>query len=465
MTEKAIGAGASPPLPALLPKTGGARAREEESALAVAQICGDAASRRRGHRERGAVVAEATIALAVFIFAIFTLLSFVNLCYIQAKIGAALAESAKEISQYAFLYYKFSIDKAQAEPGEENAGSGATAAQTIGGVGALLDALSGSNDSLSAGNFRDIANSAGAAGVEVGSLFATYGEELKDPKTFLVGMAELAGEEAPEAGKNKLGQLMALAFTQKNLIESPKDDADKFLRRHGVKDGLAGLDFDGSTLMAYGTSDEIQLVATYDIEVIRLLGAGFRFTVTQCAKTEAWGGGISALRIAGAGLGTTGVWDLSSLERGKAITNAEKSLLLYTSDDRGFDAFDPAENQFIQITSIYGKSYTTLASIRSRLYSTLNEMREKVSKIGEDVAVKDASDGGAEKIFNSQAATRTYKIILVVPDNADLTLTKSAAEALENERKASGETVEVEVKTGYGSPSVKTDAAAGGTGA
>ncbi|MDR2420610.1 MAG: hypothetical protein LBD49_00700 [Oscillospiraceae bacterium] len=415
-------------------------------------------SPRRGDSERGAVVAEATIALAVFIFAIFTLLSLVNMCYIQSKIGSSLAESAKEISQYAFLYYKFSIDKAQAKLNAENAESRATATQTIDGVGTVLDALSDSKDSLGAGSFREIADSAGTAGTEVKSIFTMYKDELKDPKTFLIGMAKLAGEEVLETGKNKLGQLMALAFTQKNLIESPKDDADKFLRRYKIKDGLDGLNFDGSTLMAYGKSDEIQLVVTYDIEVIKLLNIDFSFTVTQCAKTEAWGGGVSAARIARAKLGTgANVWDLTPLERGKTITDMEKNKFRYTSEDRGFDAFEPTGNRFIQITSMYGETYKTASGIRSKLYSTLSDMSKKVAKVDEDVTVKDSTESGKEKTLKSPVSTRTYKIILVVPDNADLATIKSAAEAFEREKRASGETVEVEVRTGYGSPTEKPD--------
>ncbi|MDR1065178.1 MAG: hypothetical protein LBL25_02290, partial [Oscillospiraceae bacterium] len=400
---------------------------------------------------------EATISLAAFIFAIFTLLSIVNICYIQAKIGSSLASSAKELSQYSFLYYKFSIDKAQAALNAETAGSRATAVETIDGVGTMLDALSDSKSSLDAGSFGEIADSAGIAGTTVKGLTATYKEELKDPKTFIIGMAKLAGEEALEAGKNKLGQLMARALMQKNLIESPKDDADKFLRRYRIRDGLDGLDFDGSTLMTYGKSDEIQLVVTYDIEVVRLLDFDFHFTVTQCAKTAAWGNGVSGVRMARVKLGTGGsVWDLPQLERGKTITDLEKAGFTYTSDGNGFDGYDKAENQFIQVTSMYGESYKKESAIKSRLYDVFNDMRGKISRMGEDVTVKDRSDSNREKTFKSQEATRIYKIILVVPDNADLETTKKAAEEFERSQSASGRTVTVEVKTGYGSPTEKT---------
>jgi prophage DNA circulation protein len=104
---------------------------------------------------------------------------------------------------------------------------------------------------------------------------------------------------------------------------------------------------------------------------------------------------------------------------------------------------------------MYGDSYKSEDSIKGKLYESLSGMRTRVSKLGKNINVKDASDGGKEKTITSPELTRIYKVILVVPDNADLTTVKSAAEAFEREQRASGTTVEVEVKTGYGSPTDK----------
>ena len=54
--------------------------------------------------ENGVVFIEATIALTAFMFFVVTLLSIVNVCYAQAKIGTALNETAKELSEYSYLY-------------------------------------------------------------------------------------------------------------------------------------------------------------------------------------------------------------------------------------------------------------------------------------------------------------------------------------------------------------------------
>lgn len=407
--------------------------------------------------ESGAIVVEATVALAVFIFAIFTLLSVVNICYIQARIGSALASSTKEVSQYSYLYYKFGLNEAQAKMNDKNAESRATATQTIDGVGVLMDSFSTGKESVSTGDFQSLINAANTGAEEVKSLTALYKDQLKDPKQFILGMASLAGEELLEEGKNKLGQLMCYAFMQKNLVESPTDDADRFLRRYKVEGGLDGLKFNGSSLMAYGKSNEIQMVVTYKIQVVKLLGIDITYTIRQCAKSSAWGNGVSQIFQqqvdAIEAKNGEGVWDLPPLERGKVITNLEKKKFTCTSDKNGFDGYNPSGNQFIQVTAMYGETYKTEQGIKSKLNSTLNDMKTEVSKLGEEITVKNSS--GEDVKLNSDPYTRTYKIVLVVPENADKATINKINKAVSDfiaAQAANEIIVTVDVKYDYGIP-------------
>lgn len=119
------------------------------------------------------------------------------------------------------------------------------------------------------------------------------GDIAEDPKAFLIGMGKLAGREVTEAAKVYLGQIMAKAFMSKNLQSFAGDDPDAFLRRLHVVDGMDGLDFQYTSLMAYGSSNEIQLVCTYQVKVVQLLNTDFTFTFRQTARTLAWGDGAS----------------------------------------------------------------------------------------------------------------------------------------------------------------------------
>lgn len=251
----------------------------------------------RKDKERGAIVVEATISLTAFVFAIFTILSLVNIYYIQAKMSIALNSAAKEISQYSYLYYKFNIDDVEADLYDEDAQDArATAEDTIDGVGALMESLSNAESDLNSGDFDALVADIESGAESVDSLVTMYADKLADdPKGFIIGMGKMAGNELKEEVKVILGQVLAKTFMQKNLKANENDDPDAFLKRYRVVDGMDGLDFNYTALMAYGTSDQIQLVVTYDVQVIKLLNLDFKFTFRQCAQTTAWGNGVSKI--------------------------------------------------------------------------------------------------------------------------------------------------------------------------
>lgn len=414
----------------------------------------------RKDNERGAIVVEATLSLTAFVFVIFTLLSIVNIYYIQAKMSVALNSAAKEISQYSYLYYKIGLNKLEADLHPETADSRATAEQTIDGVGSLLNSLSGVQNSISTGDFESMMTSINSGATNVDSLITMYADKLADdPKGFIIGMGKLAGEELKEEAKVILGQVLAKTFMQKNLKSYKNDDPDQFLRRYRVVDGIDGLDFDYTALMAYGTSNQIQLVVTYDVQVIRLLNIDFKFTFRQCAKTTAWGNGISLINPEHSTLPTTSIWDNpSDVERGKIIVLEEKKNHTYTSSGNGYDAFNNAggANEYISIISVntHNSSYTTADGVKNVLSSTFSHMYSGVDRLGDTITVQNQS--GANVSLSSPKDTRTYKIVIVVPDDADMSLVQQAKTQFETQRAELGDTVVVEIKTGYGSPTPTT---------
>jgi hypothetical protein len=75
----------------------------------------------------------------------------------------------------------------------------------------------------------------------------------------------------------------------------------------------------------------------------------------------------------------------------------------------------------------------------SKLKSELTSMESKVSKLGEEITVKNKS--GTDTKLNSDPDTRTYKIVLVVPENADRATIDAAVTEFQNSNP--GVTVEV----------------------
>ena len=117
---------------------------------------------------------------------------------------------------------------------------------------------------------------------------------------------------------------MAKAFMSKNLKAFAGDDPDAFLRRLHVVDGMDGLDFRYTSLMAYGSSNVIQLVCTYEVRVMRLLNTDFTFTFRQTARTMAWGDGASLVT-------PRSIWtSMDQMARGRHIVEREREGYIYT---------------------------------------------------------------------------------------------------------------------------------------
>lgn len=414
----------------------------------------------RKDNERGAIVVEATLSLTAFVFTIFTILTLVNVFFIQAKMSVALNAASKEISQYSYLYYALGINEYDANLSEGTEDSKLTAEQTIDGVGTLLDSFSGAQNSIDTGDFDQLVASIESGVTSVDSLVTMYADKLADdPKGFILGMGKMAASELKEEVKVILGQVLAKTFMQKNLMAYQGDDPDAFLKRYRVVDGMAGLDFDYTSLMAYGTSNQIQLCVTYDVSVIKLLNIDFTFTFRQVSKTNAWGNGISLINPeqndpSGSTTGT--IWDNpSSTERGKIFVLEEKKKYTYTSSGQGFDAYNNAggKNEFVTIMSVDTTlpSYQGASGIKNVLNSNYTKMKDNVSELDATINVQNKS--GATVPITSNKDTRTYKVVLIVPDNSDMTVVNQAV----NEFKSSHPGVEVEINKDYGSPTHKEE--------
>lgn len=409
-------------------------------------------------RERGAIVIEATIALTAFIFAIFTLLSIVDICYIQAKISVALDESAKEISQYSYLYYKFAVDEVQSELHEGTDDSRELAQSTIDGVDSFMNNIDNAAGSFENGtvDFEGMYEGVNGAAADVDALVTQYGDAIgDDPRGFLLGMGQMAGDELSGEANAMLAKVMAKSLMKKNLKAYEGDDPDQFVRRYHVVDGLDGLDFDYSTMMSYGSTNEIQLVCTYEVQVIRLLNLDVKIKLRQCAKTMAWGNGVSEIGEPSVPQTAEGesIWTkYKPTDRGNIIEARVRDQYSYSSQytNDSYDFYDAEKNQFVEIVSVDTNlsSYSTANGIRYKLNRELSQMDKQVKKFDETITMKDSS--GNETSVHSDLDTRSYHMILAVPDDADLSIVNQAIADFTEKQKAAGITVDVEIMQGFG---------------
>ena len=407
------------------------------------------------NKESGAIVVEATIALTAFIFMMITLYSIVDIYYIQSRMATALDSAAKEISQYSYLYYKFNIDELDNSLGEGSEENKELLKETIDGSQVLMDSLSDVKQNIDTGNFESLMTSVQQGAGNTADLVKKYGTAIgNDPKGFIFGMAKCGASQISDKAKSVLAQVLARTFMEKNLRDFPDDKAEDFLKRYHVKNGLDGLDFNYSSLMAYGTNNYIQLVVTYEVDVIKLLNIDVKYKFRQVAQTKAWGNGInkdSPTPTKNSGQ-ENGYWGMANdLERGNEIIKKEKDSFEYVSNDNGFHAYDNSngKNEFVKFVSLdtSDKTYKKPENIEYKLNNVYQGM-EAIKSHDESIVVTD-KDGKSQTV-QSDRNTRTYKIVLVVPENADMNVVNTAVENFEKEQKTAGENVIVEVKKGYG---------------
>lgn len=383
-------------------------------------------------KQRGAIIVEATIALTTFIFAMFTIYSLVNICYVQSKMAVAVNSAAKEMSQYAYLYTTFGLDK-------HMSGSGGKSSEMMDSFSVVLSKISDGS--------------------------AVFSDDISE--MFSDASKTASGDSGSELIKDLVGMGLAKKLVEKNLVAYEGDTADAFLRRNNVVDGLDGLNFVYTSFLADEDQDEIDVVVSYKVKVIELLNIDYEFSFVQRATTKAWTHADIASGDSGSDNddkeeGPT-IWETGPLSRGEKIIETEKEKYEYTSDKNGFHAYNSEKNEFIKIRSIntYDDTYSDpekgQKQIKYQLQSSFSSMYDKVSELDETITVKNSS--GQDTTFTSDPETRIYKIVLVVPDDADMETINAAIKEFEKEKAANGQTVTVEVRTGYGNHSSEKTAA------
>lgn len=204
--------------------------------------------------ERGAVLIEATLSLTLFMFAMLTVYSIYNICLAQARIGAALNATAKEISQYSYIYDLTGLNDKQSDIADKGGAAQSVLSDNLSEVDGFFGALEGLADTIPA-----------------------VGENSESFLNYTLN----AGIDAVKGGL--VGE-MARGLMKKHLGPNP----DQFLMKLGIKDGMKGLYFGKTRLFVSGQSDEILLDVRYEISVIKLLDVDITFNFELCAKTKAW---------------------------------------------------------------------------------------------------------------------------------------------------------------------------------
>ena len=402
--------------------------------------------------ESGSVTVEATISLSAFMFAIVTLLTIVNICIVQARMSYAINTTAKEISQYSYLYALTGLNESQSGLAEAGSNDTLPINNLFNDINTVYTEIEGLNDD---------SDSDGSGGSKVEDITAKWDQISKtlqdggtaisndiedianNPKQIIFGVAKLAGNKTMDLAKSKLiMEPLAKAMCKKHLVSSKGGSVDAYLKSLGVVPSASGsyykgLDFNGSTLFPNG-SNEIKICVSYDVKVIALLPIDFSFHFEQTAITHGWLAGdasfVSDKKKGEEYVANETLWtQATTKERTEYIRNlAFKDLksqgyhpLAYPYNTDGI-LYHPDNKEFVM-----PRSWNPLGGQENVKVDELNEkvMQDYIEELcgtinsnefGSTVTIKkDKSDGSTEKKdVNCNGAKK--KIIITIPEDEGL---------------------------------------------
>lgn len=441
-------------------------------------------------KENGSVTIEATISLSTFMFAIVTILTVVNICIVQARVSYALNTTAKEISQYSYLYSLTGLNESQSQLYEAGVEDTSDISEILSDINTVYNEIEnlGQTGNQSPDNIDEILSAWDSAvgsvdNIEAAgtSLYDTVSDIASDPKNLMFGIAKLAASEGFDLVKSRLiAAPLAKTMIQKHLVSTEDGDVETYLKSLGVVPSangsyLDGLDFSQSTLFPYG-SNEIRLNVSYDVKVIALLPIDFSFHFNQTAVTHGWLNGDQGFQSSAEYVENDTLWTNSTVnERASLI----RHMVIEDMADQGYEKttgltdvqlYNKDKNEFVMISSMnplwsaQGDDPITLEdlddeALKDSIERLCGKMTSTTSGVNK-ITTKKESNGTTTKTENNCSGA-SNKIILVIPQDEGL---KEKVESIIADANTKGVTIEVVPSYGNGANSTEINAEEGGTG-
>jgi len=208
------------------------------------------------NNERGLLTVEAVLSLVPFIMVILGIISFINIFMVHNKIQYAMYQVGSELSGYTYFYEALGLRSGDLALKSDIDSETAPVDTAINDISDFIGSLNSLSPSVIQGGRDVVSDLRGFA---------------RDPKSLLRGIIYLGIEAGENKGKQLLISWMSEGMVEKYLDESflPSGamNADTYLKKCGVKNGLQGLDYTNSQLFQDGGYRMIDLVAEYDVEV------------------------------------------------------------------------------------------------------------------------------------------------------------------------------------------------------
>lgn len=425
---------------------------------------------------KGAVTIEATISLTTFLFLFLMIYSIITICRAQATLQVAINATAKEISQYSYLYSITGINQAMGNVSTSAEGTKESVNTVASNVSQVFSSIQSiGNTDVDLGDPQQMMSSwdsitedlktAGAAATGAQEEIAKMLEQ--EPHKVIFGMAQLIASEGFELAKSLFAEAVSRALVQKHLVSNKDGTAEQFCKAMGIIPGtylgkqsyFNGIDFSHSRLMPYG-SNEITIVANYKVRLLPLLPINIEYHITQSAVTLAWMQGdveIPDTPEAVVNKRNDYLWngenqnERERLVRNMGIKDLKEKGYYSVSGNSYVHAYNPDDPQTFAVVRSYNplEGYNSVDAINpAELVARLEKISSQVESSMDNIHTVNIKKPDANGNLKTQEVNCDgdikMKVILVIPE--DEGLQKKMEEAL----KSVNTDVEFEFVTGYG---------------
>lgn len=377
-------------------------------------------------RELGSVTIEATIALTMFMFAFLGITSLSTLVRAESKVQYALNQTAKELSQYMYIFYRADNTGDTTKPVDDLIRETGEFTNMIKNASKDIEPSgeSFSKDQVTAdllNTINDVKDDAQSI-LETGkSLANRYKSVAENPTEVLNAIYSIIKGEVKNIVRSKVIAPVVANILMPKYLETGEKSADEFLEDMGVTNGMSGLNFSLSSIMEDGRTINLTVVYTVDYK-IPLIGDR-QFVFKQTASTAAWSKETKLTEI------KSSIWDKPPLKRGKEIVeNIKKenaALAVNTNKTYGFDLYDKNTNTFTQIISINTQDPSYVLNSEGNGIS-LNEanfkkqIKKEASSLNEYMQKTETVNMENGSVLNVDAKGKNGVIQIYIPKDSNL---------------------------------------------
>ena len=232
--------------------------------------------------ENGMMVVEAVISFMVFLFVVLAVISLINVYMVHNRIQFAVNSAAHEMSSYFYLYEAVGARAGSDQIYEDGAPKREKLTKTAEDIAGLFDSF----QKVSELNIDEVQNQGQMVYDDVSDL-------AENPKDIVSGALYLGFDYVEGQVNGFVAGTIAEGLMKKYLEQKSTGqemDADAYLERYGVKNGIDGLSYAGTAFREDKGRRMIDIVVSYDLEndFVKLLGQEPLLHIVQRASVPAW---------------------------------------------------------------------------------------------------------------------------------------------------------------------------------